>query len=93
MQLQNHDLVIAFVRDYGANQQQGRTHATRKAPCTTIALLAAFEIAIMSEQMTKYDRMHAWHRCVRSWSAQRFDDHKGVGPALMRLLSTGLRAT
>ena len=46
-QLHHHDLVTASVSGYGANQQQSKTQPTRKAPCTTIALIVAFEVAVV----------------------------------------------
>ena len=37
--------------------------------------------------------MFAWYRAVRSWTAMRFDDHRGLVPAKMRLTAVGLRGT
>ena len=37
--------------------------------------------------------MFAWYRCIRLWSSMRFGDHRGLVPARMGLLPSGLRGT
>ena len=69
------------------------TSPTRKAPPTTIALLAAFEGVVVDVDRPAFERTFAWYRCERLWSSMRFDDHLGLVPARIKLLPSGLCGT
>ena len=65
----------------------------RKAPPTTLALLAAFERVVVDTPQAKFVRTFAWCRCVRACTAMHHHDHRGRYPKLMRLCPPGLRGT
>ena len=70
----DHSSITALIREYEATS--GRLVApTRKAPPTTVALLAAFEGVVVDLRRPTFDRLFAWYRCVRFWTSMRFDDH------------------
>ena len=69
------------------------THPTRKTPPTTVAQVAAFELALIDVARPTFERMYAWFRLVRAWAAIRFDDHRGLLPQRMRLSHSGIRAS
>ena len=72
---------------------RGATEPKKKAPQTTLTLLAAYEVVVVNPQRPRCQRMFAWYRCVRCWAAVRFDDHRGMLPQLVHLLPSGLRGT
>ena len=90
--LGKHTLVEASLKEAAASQD-GRAGPTKKAPPTTLALVAAFKPAVVNSRMPKFLRMRCWYRCVRLWSAMRFDDHRGLIPSLIRMLPSCMRAT
>ena len=85
-------LVQARFKEYAVTASRD-TRPTKKAPPTTFVLIAAFELAILDECRPTFERMFCWHRCVRAWSAMRFDDHRGLLPSRMRMLPFGLRGS
>ena len=85
-------LISARTREYEAASTQV-TPPTRKAPPTPSSLLAAFELVVVDPSRPKFERMFAWYRCVRCWSSMSFDDHRGLIPARIKLLPSGLRGT
>ena len=91
--MHSHPLVMSQLKELSVMMQRGRERATKKAPQTTMALIASFELVVMDSSRPDFPRMFAWYRCVRCWSAMRFDDHRGLLPQLIRLTENGLRAT
>ena len=84
---------MSVCRGHALIAQSVTTKPTRKAPCTTIALNAAYELVVVAADRPAYERMYASYRCVRFWTAMRCDDHREMIPELMRMRSIGLRAT
>ena len=64
----------------------------RKAPRTPLALLVAWERAVVDEALPPYDRMFAWWQAVRVWGSLRFDDHRGVVPTSLVMREGALQA-
>jgi len=57
----------------------------RKAPRVPLAMLVAWERAVVDDSLPSYDRMFAWWQAVRIWGSLRFDDHRGVDPSSLVL--------
>ena len=71
----------------------GVTRPTRKAPQVPLYFMACFEDFVICEAQPLYWRLFSWYRLVRIWGTVRFDDHTGLMPASMRLISGSLRGT
>lgn len=64
----------------------------RKAPRIPLAMLLLWEDLVVNVHIPIYERMYAWFQCVRVWASLRFDDHRGMDPASIRLTKEGLTA-
>ena len=71
----------------------GSTKPVRKAPQLPVAFAMAFERIVVDSSSPKFLRMFAWFRLVRLWACLRFDDHRGLLPQSMRLVSGCLKGT
>ena len=73
----SHPLVQTRLKEYVVSADRP-TRATKKAPPTTLSVIAAMVLAVVDSSRPTFERMYSWYRCVMVWSSMRFDDHKGA---------------
>lgn len=64
----------------------------RKAPQLPSALVVAWELIVLDTTRPAFQRMYSWWQLVRVWASLRFDDHRGLLPAEMRMVDGDFRA-
>ena len=62
----------------------------RQAPRYPTILLAAFEDSVMSLETPIYWRVMSWWLVLQSCRTLRFDDHRGIVPADVKISESGL---
>ena len=82
--------VLQVADDLMAAVPQRVTKGHGEAPRYVRAHLVAFEAVVRDEGAPAYLRLYAWWKLVSIWGVLRFDDHRGAGPANLRLGPRGL---
>ena len=62
----------------------------RQAPRFPTVLLAAFEDNVVSLDAPVFWRVMSWWLLLQSWATLRFDDHRGIIPAEVKVSNSGL---
>ena len=67
--------------------------ATKRAPRFPLSLIAALEVAVVSESLTKGMRVVAWARLLKIYGTLRADDLQRLRPKLVVMGESGLTGT
>ena len=73
-------------------ESQGLSGTRGPARRPTVHLLRALESFVVDGKADAYDRSLAWYRLLCTWGVTRFDDHRGMQPAQVRVAEDGLEA-
>ena len=78
-----------------ADALENTLSTNRKGPAwqTHSAYLAAAEVVVVNERANVVLRCYAFWRCLESWAALRFSDHRGLSPQLCTLTESALKGT
>ena len=66
--------------------------ATRQADRMLVAMLGAIEQLVVDEGELPYIRLHSWRTLLQNWATLRFDDHRGIEFASVRVSQLRLQA-
>ena len=77
--------VKAFVEEMNLSLSGQGSSARRVAPRWPLAVAIALELAVLDKGRPVYERLLSWWLLVKLWGTLRFDDHRGLDPALLRL--------
>ena len=66
--------------------------ATRQAPRMPVAMLRSIEQLVVNENELPYIRLYSWWTLLQNWATLRFDDHRGIEFASVKVSQLGLQA-
>ena len=65
---------------------------TRQAPRMLVAMLRSIDRRVVNEGELPYIRLYSWWTLLQNWATLRFDDHRGIEFASVRVSQLGLQA-
>ena len=86
-------MIASAIAEHQLNMSQGVTKPVRKAPQTPLSFLVVWEAMVVQVALPVFTWMFAWFWLVRCWAAMRFDDHRGLLPASVKVANGRLTAT
>ena len=83
--ISNESSVKAYVEEMNLMLSGQSRSVRRAAPRWPVAVAIALELAVLDRVRPVYERLFSWWMLVKLWGTLRFDDHRGLDPARLRL--------